>query len=93
MQDSDPHADTERLLGMIAALGAEVFVLKAEVQRLKRALQSGGALTDAQLEKAAASPELAQWMSEEERTFGATLMRPFAHPDDALDVAKMMTER
>ena len=93
MQDPDTHADTERLLGMIAALGAEVFVLKAEVQRLKRALQSGGTLTDAQLEKAAASPELAQWMSEEERVFGATLMRPFTHPDEAVDVSRMMTER
>lgn len=87
------NTDTERLLGMITALGAEVFVLKAEVQRLKGALHASGTLTDAQLEKAAASPELQQWMSEEEKVFGATLMRPFAHPDDAVDVARMMAER
>jgi hypothetical protein len=93
MEKTDTRIDTERLLGMIAVLGAEVFVLKAEVQRMKRALQSGGTLTDAQLEKAAASPELERWMADEEKVFGATLMRPFTHPDDALDVSKMMTER
>ena len=85
--------DTERLLGMVAALGAEVFVLKAEVQRMKHALKSGGALTDAQLDKAATSPELERWMADEEKVFGATLMRPFTHPDDAVDVSKMMAER
>ena len=85
--------DTHRLLGMISALGAEVFVLKAEVQRLKQALRSGGTLTDAQLESAAASPELQRWMGEEEKTFGATLMRPFTHPDEARDVSQLMNER
>lgn len=89
-----PHSpDTERLLGMIAALGSEVFVLKAEVQRLTRALQSGGALSAAQLEQAGASPELERWMSEEQAAFGAALMRPFVHPDGAIDVAPMMAER
>ena len=87
------NTDTERLLGMIATLGSEVFVLKAEVQRLKHALRSGGSLTDAQLDKAATSPELERWMAEEEKVFGATLMRAFTHPDDALDVSKMMAER
>jgi hypothetical protein len=78
---------------MISALGAEVFVLKAEVQRLKHALRSGGTLTDAQLDSAGESPELQRWMGEEEKVFGATLMRPFTHPDDARDVSKMMAER
>ena len=32
------HADTARLLGMIFALSAEVFVLKAQVQEMKAAL-------------------------------------------------------
>ena len=81
--------DTDRLLGMIAALGAEVFVLKAEVQRLKHALE----VTPTQLEKAGASPELERWMSEEQAAFSAALMRPFVHPDEAVDVSRMMAER
>jgi hypothetical protein len=81
--------DTDRLLGMIAALGSEVFVLKAEVQRLKHAL----GVTQAQLDKAGASPELERWMGEEQAAFSAALMRPFTHPDEARDVSKMMTER
>jgi hypothetical protein len=85
--------DTERLLGMIAALGSEVFVLKAEVQRLKEALRAGGTLTEAQLANAAASPELERWLSEEEKAFGAALMRPFVHPDEARDASPMMQER
>jgi hypothetical protein len=85
--------DTERLLGMIAALGSEVFLLKAEVQRLKHALRTGGTLTDAQLDKAGASPELERWMSEEEKAFGAALMRPFLHPDEARDVSSLMEEK
>jgi hypothetical protein len=85
--------DTERLLGMIAALGSEVFLLKAEVQRLKHALRSGGTLTDAQLDQAATSAELERWMSEEEKAFGAALMRPFLHPDEARDVASLMEEK
>ena len=34
--------DTARLLGVIAALGGEVFVLKAQVERLTRALSAAG---------------------------------------------------
>ena len=89
MQDTD----TERLLGMIAALGSEVFLLKAEVQRLKDALRSSGAMSDAQLDKAGSSREFERWMSEEEKAFGAALMRPFAHPDEARDVSPLMKER
>lgn len=87
------NTDTERLLGVIAALGSEVFLLKAEVQRLKHALKSGGALTDAQLESAGSSAELERWMGEEEKAFGATLMRPFLHPDEARDVTRLMEDR
>jgi hypothetical protein len=83
------NTDTDRLLGMIAALGSEVFVLKAEVQRLKHAL----GVTQTLLDKAGASPELERWMSEEQAAFGAALMRPFTHPDEARDVSKMMAER
>lgn len=87
------NTDTERFLGMIAALGSEVFLLKAEVQRLKHALRCGGTLTDAQLDRAASSAELERWMSEEQKAFGAALMRPFLHPDEARDVSRMMEQR
>ena len=83
--------DTARLLGVIAALGGEVFVLKAQVERLTRALQARGAIDEAALEKAAASPDMARWMSEEEKAFGRAVMRPFAHPDDIRNVAASMS--
>jgi hypothetical protein len=87
------NADTARLLGMIAALGGEVFVLKAQVESLLRALKATGLLSDAQLRAAHESPDLAQWMGEEEKAFGRALMRPFVHPDEAPDVSPRMMER
>ncbi len=93
MQNRIDPTDVERLLGMIAALGSEVFVLKAEQRRLRQALASAGVVGEAQLEAAASSPELERWLREEEKAFGAHLMRPFVHPDEAPDVSAMMTER
>ena len=85
--------DTARLLGVIAALGGEVFVLKAQVERLTRALDAAGLVDNALLERTAASPDLERWMSEEEKAFGRTIMRPFVHPDEAANVSSLMAER
>lgn len=85
--------DTARLLGVIAALGGEVFVLKAQVERLTRALNAAGLVDDAALNATAASPQMQRWMSEEENKFGQALMRPFVHPDDAVNVSAFMAER
>lgn len=86
------HADTARLLGMIFALSAEVFVLKAQVQEMKAALRTAGTLDDAALTAAGQSREVAQWMADEGRKFSAAVLRPFAHPDEAIDATAFMAQ-
>lgn len=85
--------DTTRLLGMIVALAGEVFVLKAELQRTRLALAERGTLDDAALDAAGASPAMGRWLAAEEAAFGAGLLRPFTHPDEAPDVSRFMQER
>ena len=82
--------DTARLMGMIVALGGEVFVLKAQVERLTRALEKAGALKEAELAEAGQSKEMAAWIATEEKAFGEALLRPFVQPD--LAAASPFTE-
>ena len=86
------NADTSRLLGMLFALSAEVFVLKAQVQEMKVALRAAGMLGDAALTEAGASAEVAQWIADEGNKFSAAVLRPFAHPDEAIDATAFMKE-
>ena len=83
-------ADTERLLGTIMALGAEVFVLKAELQRLRMTLASSGLVEEAALEATAASVPFKAWMAKEEASFGPAVFKPFIHPDPAHVVSGLM---
>ena len=81
---------TSRLLGVITALGAEVYVLKAVVHRLTVALESQGILSDEILGAAAASQAHLAWQAEEEKVFAAELLRPWLEPDEAPDVRRFM---
>ena len=85
--------DPARLAGMIVALAGEVFVLKAELDRMKLALKEAGVIDDGSLESAGASKEMQQILRAEEEAFAATVLRPFAHPDDIPDVSRFMSER
>ncbi|MFM9888188.1 MAG: hypothetical protein ACKVQT_34620 [Burkholderiales bacterium] len=89
LNPADP-LDSARLLGMLVALAGEVFVLKAEVARLTAALKAEGHVDGGALERAAASPELRQWMASEETAFGRALFRSFTHPDEAPDVSRYL---
>ena len=75
------HPDTARLMGMIVALGGEVFVLKAQVERLTRALEKAGAVGESALAEAGQSADMAAWIAREEKAFGEALLRPFVNPD------------
>ncbi len=90
-QSRSDVSDTERLMGMIMALGGEVFVLKAQVQRMALALGKAEAVGEAALEAAGASPEFQAWLPREEKVFGRSLLRPFTHPDLAGDVRDLMS--
>lgn len=85
--------DSARLLGVIVALAGEVFVLKAELARMKTALAERDALDQAALDRAAQSPALAQWLAGEQAAFGRSLLRPFTHPDECPDVTRFMEAR
>ena len=89
----DDPKDMSRLMGMIVALSGEVYVLKAELERVKLALRDAGLVDHSALERAGETREMQQILRAEEVTFAATLFRPFAHPDEAPDVSRFMEEQ
>lgn len=67
-----------QLLSMLVSLGGEVFVLKAELQRLRLALAEAGVAGEDALERIRHSPDFVAWLSREEREFTGALMDPIA---------------
>jgi hypothetical protein len=84
----DPEA--ARLMGMIVALAGEVFVLKAQVERLTRALEAGGAVDAQRLAAAAAGEGMAKWLAAEEAAFARGLTAPYLQPDVAVNATDWM---
>ena len=82
--------DSARLMGVITALAAEVYVLKAEVMRLTIALDAAGVAGEAALAEAGRSERMKAWFNAEEGAFGRALLRPFTHPDEVPDVSSRM---
>ncbi|HUN70237.1 MAG TPA: hypothetical protein VMU46_15655 [Burkholderiales bacterium] len=87
----DPEA--ARLMGMIVALAGEVFVLKAQVERLQRALQAGGAVDAKRLAAAAADEGMAKWLAAEETAFTRSLTAPYLEPDLSVNATRWMREK
>jgi hypothetical protein len=84
--------DGARLMGMIMALAGEVFVQKAQIERLTRALAAAG-LTDGEaLARAGADEGMARWMAAEEGAFARALTAPFLEPDVSRNVTHWMRE-
>lgn len=84
--------ESARLLGVVMALAGEVFVLKAQVERLRRALESAGAVDAARLEAAGSAPAMHAWLAAEERAFADTLAAPFLQPDGTINATRWMRE-
>ena len=80
LRDLDGVRDplVSQLLSMLVSLGGEVFVLKAELQRLRLALAAAGGVGEDALEAVRRSPDFVAWLSREEREFARTLMDPIA---------------
>ncbi len=78
-------------MGVITALAAEVYVLKAEVMRLTIALDASGVAGEAALAQAGQSEKMKAWFNAEEGAFGRALLRPFTNPDEAPDVSSRMS--
>jgi len=86
-------ADAARQLGMIVALAGEVFVLKAQVERLTRALETVGAVNPQDLAAAAAGEGMARWLAAEEAEFARGLTAPYLKPDSSVDATRWMREK
>ena len=86
----DPEA--ARLMGMVVALAGEVFVLKAQVERLTRALEAGGTVDGKRLADAAAGEGMAKWLESEEAAFSRALTAPYLQPDSSVNATRWMRE-
>ena len=89
--ERDPEA--ARLMGMIVALAGEVFVLKAQVERLTRALEAGGAVDAKRLAAAASQEGMTKWLESEEATFSRSLTAPYLEPDVSVNATRWMKEK
>lgn len=89
--ERDPEA--ARLMGMLMALAGEVFVLKAQVERLTRALESGGAVDARRLAAAAADEGMTKWLEAEEAAFSRSLTAPYLDPDPSVNATRWMREK
>jgi len=85
--------DSARLMGVILALAGEVYVLKAELRRMRIALADRQMLDEQALDQAGTSTRMSDWLKREEAEFGQALLRPFTHPDEAPNVSAAMRSR
>ena len=84
----DPHV--ARIFGVMMALAGEVYVLKAEVERLKTALAEKAVVDHDDLQQAGDSQPMQAWLAQEQGAFTADLLRPWLEPDAALDATSYM---
>ena len=89
--ERDP--ESARLMGMVMALAGEVFVLKAQVERLTRALEAGGAMDAQRLAAAAADEGMKKWLEAEEAAFSRGLTAPYLEPDLSVNSTRWMREK
>ncbi len=89
--EREPEA--ARLMGMLMALAGEVFVLKAQVERLTRALEAGGAVDAQKLAAAAAAEGMTKWLDAEEAAFTRGLTAPYLDPDVSVNSTRWMREK
>jgi len=90
--DAPGDADTGRLLGMVVALAGELFVVKAQLERLTRALDASGVLDTARLAAAGESEGMQAWLATEELALTRAVLRQWTAPDIAVNVADRMLE-
>jgi hypothetical protein len=84
--------ESTRLMGVVMALAGEVFVLRAQVERLSRALQANGGVTDEALAAVGESEDMQKWLATEEAAFARGLTAPYLEGDRALNSTRWMRE-
>jgi hypothetical protein len=85
--------ESARLMGMIVALAGEVFVLKAQLERLSRALEAAGTVDAQRLAAAAAQESMAKWLEAEEAAFSRSLTAPYLEPDQSINSTAWMRSK
>lgn len=85
--------ESARLMGMIVALAGEVFVLKAQLERLSRALEAAGMVDAKRLAAAAAEEGMKKWLAAEEAAFSRSLTAPYLEPDVSVNSTRWMREK
>ena len=85
--------ESARLMGMIVALAGEVFVLKAQLERLTSALEADGAVDAKRLAAAAAAEGMTKWLEAEEAAFSRSLTAPYLNPDVSVNSTRWMREK
>lgn len=78
------------LLGAVVALSGELLVLKAEVKRLRSALETDGTIDLHRLEQAGESPEVRRWIAREAEDQARAVLGPLLTPDAVRDVRHLM---
>jgi hypothetical protein len=74
-----------RLMGSLLALTGELFVAKAEIEVLKKALAARGLLTESDLVEAAASDEQQAYLASERSAYAEHVFEPLRVPDQAME--------
>lgn len=80
---SDPAVS--RLMGTVMALSGELFVAKAEIELLKRALTARGIVTDDVLDEVHDSAEMQGYLVAERNQYAQHLFDPIRQPDLAME--------
>ena len=89
--------DDSKALGISFALASELFLVKAENERLKAVLKKKGLLDDADLAAVGDSADFGKWLSKEQAEFPRWIFKAWLEPDDSPDVSgeyeKELSER
>jgi hypothetical protein len=74
-----------RLMGSLLALTGELFVAKAEIEVLKKALAARGLLSESDLVEAAGSEEHQAYLASERAAYAEHVFEPLRVPDQAME--------
>lgn len=90
--DGFTQPNDARMMGVVMALASEVYILKAEVQRLTAALTQSDLVTNEALEAAGESEAMEGWLAAEQKAFTTELLRPWLAPDPVADTRPFMAD-
>lgn len=76
-----------KALGISFALASELFLVKAENERLKKVLAAKGILSDADLAEMGESPDFGKWLAKEQTEFSRWIFQAWLDTDDSPDVS------